>query len=174
LPAPESLTLLKERYGPVEIEFPDENGNVISLDQPRFRDKVVILQVLGSWCPNCMDETRFLAEWYDRNSARGVEIIGLAFEKKDDFEYASARIARMKSKMEVGYPILIAGSTSKASVQRALPMIDRLKSYPTTFYLDKQRRIRKIHTGFSGPGTGSYYEEFIDDFNQFVNKLLEE
>jgi thiol-disulfide isomerase/thioredoxin len=174
LPSPTSLTLLKTGYDQVEIDFPDETGKRINLNQKQFEGKVVVLQILGSWCPNCMDETKFLAEWYRKHAARGVEIIGLAFEKKDDFTYAAGRIARMKTKMNVPYPILIAGSTSIKSVQKALPMIDRVRSYPTTIYLDKEHRIRKIHTGFSGPGTGHYYEEFIDAFNQYINKLLEE
>ena len=121
-----------------------------------------------------MDETRFLTDWYNKNVMRGVEIIGLAFEKKDDFDYASGRVRRMRSIMDVTYPILIAGNTTSGSVEKALPMIDRLMSYPTTIFLDRNHHVRKIHTGFSGPGTGEYYDDFIEDFNLFINKLLEE
>jgi len=29
--------------------------------------------------------------------------------------------------------------------------------------------IRKIETGFNGPGTGEHYEEFKKEFNELIN-----
>jgi hypothetical protein len=121
-----------------------------------------------------MDEAGFLAGWYDKNKSRGVEIIGLAFERKDDFEYASGRVRRFTEKLGIHFPVLIAGSASETSKKKALPMLEKIVSFPTVIYLDRQHRIRRIHTGFSGPGTGHYYEQFVEEFNLFMNKLLEE
>ena len=53
-----------------------------------------MLQLSGTWCPNCKDETKFLAPWYEKNKDRGVEIIGLAYEKKADRAYPGIKYRR--------------------------------------------------------------------------------
>ena len=170
----ESLTFLKPGYEKLSFEFPDLEGNMVSLDDPKYQDKVVIVQVLGTWCPNCMDETRFLAEWYKEHKDKDVAIIGLAYEKKDDFEYASRRVKQMAEKLDAGYDFLIAGTPDKESTSRTLPMLNHIMSFPTTIFIDKKGTVRKIHTGFYGPGTGDYYTEFVQEFNTFTRELMEE
>ncbi|MCG8309010.1 MAG: TlpA family protein disulfide reductase [Cytophagales bacterium] len=174
LPDPYEMTFMKEGFDTFEIKFPNTSGELIDLADERFRDKIVVVQILGSWCPNCMDETRFYVDWYNRNKDRGVEIVGLAFERKADFEYAKKRIGNMKEKLGVTYEVLIAGTTSAESREKALPMLNKIMSFPTSIILDRQHKVRKIHTGFSGPGTGVYYERFVEDFDLFMDKLLSE
>lgn len=173
-PEAESLTYLKEGYDRISFSFPDVNGKAVSLEDERYKGKVVILQLLGTWCPNCMDETRFLAPWYDENNGRGVEIIGLAFENKEDFNYASARVRKMVEKMDVHYPVVIAGTDDKEKRAQALPMLNAVVAFPTTIFIGKDGAVKKIHTGFNGPGTGVYYEQFKEEFNETVNRLLSE
>jgi thiol-disulfide isomerase/thioredoxin len=174
LPDPESQTYLKEGYDKIEFTFPDINGTQVSLTDEKYSNKVIILQIFGTWCPNCMDETRFLAPWYDKNKDRGVEIIGLAFERKDDFAYASERVKKMIEKLDVRYDFLIAGTNDKERASATLPALNRIVSFPTTIFIGKDGKVKKIHTGFTGPGTGEYYEQFIEHFNETVNTLLNE
>jgi thiol-disulfide isomerase/thioredoxin len=170
----ESLTQLKKGYDKIDFSFPDVNKNYLSLKDPRFQNKVVILQLLGSWCPNCMDETKFLAPWYDKNKGRGVEIVGLAYERKADFNYASDRVKKMVSRMNMHYPVLIAGTNDKEEASKTLPMLEKVVAFPTTIFIGRDGKVKKIHTGFSGQGTGQYFEEFVQYFNQTVNDLLNE
>lgn len=174
LPDSETLTYLKEGYDKIEFAFPDVHNNVISLTDEKYKDKVVILQLGGTWCPNCMDETKFLAPWYEANRARGIEIIGLAYEQKPDFEYASNRVKMMKEKLKVSYDYLIAGTNDKAQASTTLPMLNKVVAFPTTIFIGKDGKVKKIHTGFTGPGTGIYYDQFVQDFNETVNELLAE
>jgi thiol-disulfide isomerase/thioredoxin len=174
LPDANTLTYLKEGYDRVEFTFPDLNGKEVSLTDEKYKDKVVILQIFGTWCPNCMDETRFLADWYRKNSDKGVEIIGLAYEIKPDFDYARERVLTMKEKLDVPYDFLIAGTSSTESASESLPMLNRVMSFPTSIIIDRKGEVRRIHTGFSGPATGVYYEEFVDDFNQFMKEVIDE
>lgn len=174
MPDPESLTFLKPGYEKLEFNFPDVNGNKISSADERFKNKVVILQIFGTWCPNCMDETKFLAQWYKENKNRGVEILGLAYERKDDFEYASSRVKKMKEKLGVGYDFVIAGVNDKAKASETLPALNKVLAFPTTIFIGKDGKVKNIHTGFSGPGTGIYYEQFKERFNQVVNECLAE
>lgn len=174
LPHPESLTYLKEGYDKIEFNFPDVDKNIVSLTDAKYQNKVVVLQLFGTWCPNCMDETRFLTEWYNNNKDRGVEIIGLAYERKDDFVYASERVKKMKDKLGVKYDFVIAGVNDKIKAAATLPMLNKVVAFPTTIFIGKDGKVKYIHTGFSGPGTGVYYEQFKEQFNEHINELLSE
>ena len=174
MPDPYTLTYMKEGYDQFEIKFPNSSGDLVELADDTYQNKVVVIQILGTWCPNCMDETRFYVDWIKRNPGKEVAFIGLAFERKPDAEYAFSRVDRMKTKLEVPYEVLLAGTTSQESRSEALPMLNKIMSFPTSIILDKEHKVRKIHTGFSGPGTGAYYEQFVEEFNLLMEKLLEE
>ena len=141
---------------------------------PNYKGKVVIVAILGSWCPNCLDENAFLSEWYKTNSQRGVEIIGLGFERKNDFEYAKKALSNLKTRLGITYDILFAGQSGTANASKALPALNGISAFPTTIFIDKKGKVRKVHTGFTGPATGKFYEEFKVEFNTLIDKLLEE
>lgn len=169
---PYSLAKLKAGFSSLGFHLPNLEGENISLSDERYRGKVVVVSILGSWCPNCLDEMEFLAPWYDENKDRGVEIIGIAFERKNDFGYAKAALTRLKNKYGVNYEILFGGEVGWESVANTLPEVENFSSYPTTLFIDKKGKVRKIHTGFNGPATGLFYEEFKKDFNSLINSLL--
>lgn len=174
LPDANKLTYLKEGFDKIEFSFPNLEGNLVSLDAPKYKDKVVILQVFGTWCPNCMDETKFYSKWYDKNKDRGVEIIGLAYEVKDDFEYAKARVNKVREAYNVNYDYLIAGTSDKGNASKSLPMLNHIMSFPTSIIIDRKGKVRSIHTGFSGPATGDYYLRYVEEFNTLMDTLLSE
>jgi len=174
LPAADTLTYLKPGYNKLSFAFPDLNGQTVSLSDPRYQGKVVVVQLMGSWCPNCMDETAYLAPYYRANKNRGFEIIGLAYEQSAAFEKAKPRLARLKNRFNIEYNILVAGQRDKEATAKTLPMLNHVLAFPTTIIVDKKGTVRKIHTGFSGPGTGKYYEEFVQDFESTIDKLLRE
>jgi thiol-disulfide isomerase/thioredoxin len=129
---------------------------------------------MGTWCPNCLDESQFLADYYLKNKSRGVEIIALDYERMDDFEKAKKKIARFTSRLKINYPTLFAGTTTAENKKKSLPMLNHIMSFPTTIFIGKKGTVRKIHTGFNGPATGKLYEEFKTDFNSFMEKLIKE
>ncbi len=174
MPDAESLTYLKEGYDKIDFKFPDLNHNLISPSDEKFKNKVLILQIFGTWCPNCMDETKFLVPWYNENHKRGVEILGLAYERKDDFTYASERVKKAKQKMNIPYDFVIAGVYDAEKASQSLPMLSKVLGWPTTIIIGKDGKVKYIHTGFEGPGTGIYYEQFKERFNQIINELLAE
>ena len=174
LPDAYTMTALKPGYTSLGFRLPDFDGREVSLADPKFAGKVVIVSLLGSWCPNCLDETAFLAPWYKANRTRGVEVVGLAFERKDDIEYARNQLSVFMEQFGVTYDILFAGRVGEETVAKVLPELTKLMSYPTTIFIDKKGSVRKIHTGFSGPATGKFYEEFKTGFNNTVNELVNE
>ncbi|AMR29571.1 hypothetical protein A0257_00670 [Hymenobacter psoromatis] len=175
LPDADTLTYLKKGESRLNFKFPSiVQGSSISPTDPKYKGKVVVLQILGSWCPNCMDETAYLAPWYEQNKARGVEIIGLGYERSSDYNKAAPRLRKMKERFNIGYDLAVAGVSDKDSVAKSLPQLSNFIGFPTTIFLDKKGVVRSIRTGFSGPGTGKYYEEEKAHFNRTVDKLLKE
>jgi thiol-disulfide isomerase/thioredoxin len=175
LPDADTLTYLKKGESRLNFKFPSvAKGGSISPTDAKYRGKVVVIQVLGSWCPNCMDETAFLAPWYAKNKARGVEVIGLGYERSAEYAKAAPRLRKLKERFDIGYDLAVAGVANKDSVAKSMPQLAKFLAFPTTIFLDKKGAVRSIHTGFSGPGTGRYYDEEIAGFNRTVDKLLKE
>ncbi len=169
----DELTYLKEGYDEVTFAFPNVKGDTISFPSTAYKDKVVIVQILGSWCPNCMDESRLYANLYQQYTNKGLEIIGLAFERPDDFEKIQAILKRYKQQMGLAYDILWAGKASKKIAAEKLPMLNHVMSFPTSIFIDKKGTVRKIHTGFSGPATHAY-APYVEELNDFLQLLLNE
>jgi thiol-disulfide isomerase/thioredoxin len=177
LPDEYSLTQLKDpSKARLHFSYKDLGGHMVSLSDPKFRNKVVIIQILGSWCPNCMDETKFLAPWSIQNKSRGVELIGLAYERTESYADAKRLLQPFITRFKVSYPILPTGVTVSDSLrtQKTLPEIDSIVGFPTTIFIDKKGLVRKISTGFNGPGTGAHYDLYKKEFNGLVNSLLSE
>ena len=129
---------------------------------------------MGSWCPNCIDESRFLGPYYKKNKDKGLEVIGLSFEYSDDIKISGPKIKNFIRKIGIPYPIVLAGTPEDATIGKVLPMLHKINGYPTTFIIDKQGKVREIHTGFSGPGTGVYYTDWIQEFDKTIQALLVE
>jgi thiol-disulfide isomerase/thioredoxin len=176
LPNADELTYLKNGYDKFTFSFPDENGNMISLEDERFQNKVTVVQIMGSWCPNCLDESKYYTQYLQENPNKAVAFIALAFEVAKTPEKAFQRINRLKDRIGIDYPIVLAqyGTSDKKLAQEKLPMLNHVLSYPTSIFIDKKGNVRKIHTGFNGPATGEKYTEFKQEFETFIDQLLKE
>ena len=176
LPSANELTYLKEGYDSLDFVFSNTSDELVGLKDDRFKDKVVVVQIMGTWCPNCLDESKYYADFYKKNKDKGVEFIALAFEYAKDKETAFSRIDRLAYKIDIDYPILLAqyGGADKSKAQKKLPMLNHVLSYPTSIFIDKKGKVRKIHTGFNGPATGEKYTEFKKEFESFVAELPNE
>lgn len=175
LPSAYSITALKPGFNKITFSFPNLKGEKISLKDEKFKNKVVIVQMLGSWCPNCMDEAAYIAEFYKRYHAKGVEVIGLAYERTADFAKSKKRVENLQKRFEIPYDLLLTGfSNEKGEPIKSLPMLASFNAFPTMFIIDKKGEVRKIHTGFSGPGTGEHYHAFVKEFEKMIDELLAE
>ncbi|QWX85492.1 TlpA family protein disulfide reductase [Cellulophaga sp. HaHaR_3_176] len=176
LPNEDNLTYLKDGFDVFDFSFPDETGKLISLSDDQFIDKPVIVQIMGTWCPNCLDETKYLTNYLNENPENEIEVVALAFEYAKTDTLAFKSINRLKDRVGVKYPILLAqyGSIDKDLAQEKLPMLNHVLSYPTTIFIDKKGEVRKIKTGFNGPATGDKFEAFKNDFEKLVSTLISE
>lgn len=168
---PNDLTFLKEDYDKIEFKFPNTEGKMVSLDDEKYKGKAKIIQIFGTWCPNCRDETNFLKKYLNNNKHTDLEVIALAFEKHRALEKATASVKRYKDKLNLPYEMLIAGYSDKNEAAQSLPMLNHILSYPTMIFIDKNDKVTKIHTGFNGPAT-SEFENFKKEFEENVQEIL--
>lgn len=171
---PDSLTYVKKQHEPFSFRALNLEGDTIIFDAGFFRDKVTIVQVFGSWCPNCTDESRFMKELFNTHKNRGLHIIPVAFERTPDFTVSKTAVLRQFEELELDYPPYFGGGAGKGNAAKVFSQLNTISSFPTAIFIDKSGNVRKIHTGFYGPGTGEHYEHNTAELSTFLESLLNE
>lgn len=176
LPQDDVAMYLRPGEEKLHFTFNDLDGRPVSINDERFQNKVVVVQLMGSWCPNCMDETAFLSSYYSKNKERGFEVVSLAYEYSTNRERSVKTLKKFQQRFNVTYPMLITGVTVNDSLrtEKTLPELTPIKFFPSSVILDKKGRVRKLDTGFNGPGTGDHYIKYKKEFEETIDKLLEE
>ncbi len=157
-----------------DVVFPDLDGRPTSLDDPRFAGRARIVEIFGSWCPNCNDATRFLVELDRTYRDRGLSIVGLAFEMTGELERDTEQVRLYAEHHGADYPMLIGGVSDKQEASRSFPLLDRIRSFPTTIFMDADGRVRAVHQGYAGPATGEANRELRLRFETLIQELLAE
>ena len=169
-----SLTYLVKRDQTVLLEdLIKMNGKKTNIDLAA-KNKLTIIQIMGTWCPNCLDETQMLLQFQKDYGAKGLQVMALAFEVGSDTKKQRARLKNWIKAMSVNYPVYLAGTSSKDAASARFPMLNGIMSFPTTLLVDQQGKIIAIHTGFSGPATGQAYADFVRNFRQEIEGALAE
>jgi peroxiredoxin len=146
-------------------------GHIVSNTDARFRNKVVIVAIGGSWCPNCHDEAPFLVELYRQYHSRGLEIVAMSFEEAEQLNNPT-RLRAFIKRYGIQYPVLLAGQQSDLDAK--LPQAVNLNAWPTTFFLGRDGRVRSVHAGFAGAASGEFHRQLKEEVNGLVERLLAE
>lgn len=174
LPAPTDPaqhTRVKNPSEPFAFSFPDLNGKIVSNTDERFRNKVVIVSVTGSWCPNCHDEAPYLQALYQKYRSLGLEVVALDFEDAEQFKKLTRPAAFVK-KYGLEYPFLIGGETKEVGAK--LPQAENLNTWPATFFLGRDGRVRAVHAGFAAPASGEFHTQLVAEITHTLETLLAE
>ncbi len=163
---------LNNSEGAFRFTFPDLEGKSVGLSDPRFTGKVVLVNLFGSWCPNCNDEAPLLAAWHREYRDRGLEVIGLAYEVTGNVERDRELVRRFAKRHGTEYPLLLAGTSDKKAAGATLPDLSAVAAFPTTIFIGRDGKVRKIHSGFDGPGTGKHFEALQKEFVATIEELL--
>jgi len=167
-------TQLRDSRQPFAFTFPDVDGNPVSLTDARFRSKVVLVTLGGTWCPNCHDEAQFLVPFYGEHRDQGFEIVALMFERHGEFAKAARAVRRYREDLGIEFPTLVAGLSETDDASKALPMLSGVYGFPTAILVDRNGTVRSIHVGFAGPATGRHHDEHVKEFREEVERLLAE
>ncbi len=168
---PSRFTSVKDPSEPLRFSFPDLSGRMVSNADPQFQGKVLIVSIGGSWCPNCHDETPFLVELYKKYKARGLEIVALSFEEEAQIKNP-VRLRAFIKRYGVEFTVLVPGEPK--DLNEKVPQGVNLNSFPTTFFLGRDGRVRSAHAGFPGKATGSFHIEAKEEITALVEQLLAE
>jgi thiol-disulfide isomerase/thioredoxin len=165
---------LTNAAGRFQFGFPDLDGNPVTLTDDRFRGKVVMVNIFGSWCPNCNDEAPLLAAWDRKYRQQGLEIVGLAYEFTGNAARDCEMVRRFARRHDIGYTLLLAGVSDKSKASATLPDITRVLAYPTTLFIGRDGTVKKIYSGFAGPGTGAHFDKLRTEIESLIEALLAE
>lgn len=168
----EELTFSKNINEKINVSFPDLNNKITSLNDKKFENKPIVLQVMGSWCPNCMDESAYLSEVYNKYQKEGLEIVALAFEKTTDYTKARQQVSRLVSRYHIKYTVLLTLQTGKDKATESLAFLNKITAFPTTIFLNKDHQVVKVLTGFNGPATGIEYDKLKENTEHIIKTLL--
>ena len=168
---PSQFTSVKDPTEPLRFNFPDLGGRPVANSDERFRGKVVLVNITGSWCPNCHDEVPFLVELYRRYHDRGLEIVGLSFEEAAQLKNPT-RLKAFIKRYGVEYTVLLAGEPKDAPEK--LPQAINLNSFPTTFFVGRDGRVRGVTAGFPGKASGRFHDEAKAEIAARIERMLAE
>jgi thiol-disulfide isomerase/thioredoxin len=153
---PVHITTLKNLKKPFTFYGTTARGKLVTSEDTALKNKALIIDIMGTWCHNCMDAAPLLQQIYSEFGKDGLEIIGLAFEISDNT-----------------YTVLYCGSTSDANVELKLQsQLNDFYAYPTTIFVDTKGNVKKIHAGFNGPGSGEEYQRQIQQYYETVNQIV--
>ena len=172
LPNPNTHTRLRRPGEPFRFRYPDLEGHPVAWDDARFRGKVVVVSITGTWCPTCHEEAPFLQELYARHRAQGLEVVGLAFEYTGEPERDRKQLRIFARRHGLTYPLLLAGSTDEA--KEKLAQLENFGAYPTTLFIGRDGRVRRIHAGFDGQATGERFSRLKTGMESLIRELLAE
>ena len=168
---PSRYTSVKDPSEPFHFRFPDLDGHMVSDTDIRFRGKVVMVSVGGSWCPNCHDEAPFLMELYRKYRSKGLEVVELSFEDADVLK-DPWRVRAFNKRYGIEYPVLLAGEPSELNAK--LPGAVNLNTFPATFFLGRDGLVRSVHAGFASVAMGEYHRQLKEEVTRLVVRLLAE
>jgi len=168
---PELHTRMKNPNEPFRFSFPDLEGKVISDTDAKFYNKVVIVNIGGSWCPNCHDEAPYLEALYKKYRQLGLEIVMLDFEDAEQLKKLT-RLPAFIKKYSLDYTFLVAGE--RKELQAKVPQAENLNAWPTTFFLGRDGKVRAVHAGFAAPASGEFHNELMQSITRTVETLLAE
>jgi thiol-disulfide isomerase/thioredoxin len=159
---------------PFRFGFPDLDGRLVTERDPRFKGKVVMVDVFGTWCPTCHDAAPELVRLHRKYRQRGLEIVGLAYEVSGDTAVDRRQVRRYREKFGIPFTLLLAGVNDTEAAAATLPQLQGFTSFPTTIFLDRNGKVRRIHAGFYGPATGAQHAKQVGDWEREVERLLTE
>jgi len=168
---PTRHTGVKDKSEPFHFSFTDLEGKTVSDTDPRFKNKVVLVNITGSWCPNCHDEAPFLEETYKKFRGRGLEIVALSFEEADQLKDPT-RLKAFIQHYGIDYTVLLCGTTDEAKDK--LSQASNWDSWPTTFFIGRNGLVRSVHAGFPSKASGELYTKAKEEFTAQVEHLLAE
>ncbi len=169
----ETLTSVKDPAEPFRFSGVDASGKTVNQDSSEFKGKALIIDIFGTWCPNCHDEAPVLEKLYRKYHDQGLVIVGLAYEYIDDQERDLRQIGIYRAKFGVTFPLLLTGTTAEGQIAKTLPQLVNFGAFPTSIYVDRSGHVKAILAGFTGPSTGEKFQQVQERMDELAREIVE-
>jgi thiol-disulfide isomerase/thioredoxin len=171
LKRPEEISFVTEDQ-PFDFELPNQDGEIVNWEKLQLDGKVVIIDIMGTWCPNCMDASRALKDLSMPYSENDLVILPVLFEYHDDLTKAKNAFSKYSEQLNIPEKFLFGGRASKKIATEKFPMLNSISSFPTLIFIGRDRKVAQVYTGFYGPGTGDYYTDFMESKKDLLQTLV--
>ncbi len=168
----ETLTKVKDPQQPFRFSGVDPSGKTLDQSSPEFAGKPLIVDIFGTWCPNCHDEAPVLEKLYQKYRDQGLQIVGLAYEYTDDQQRSLQQIGIYRTKFGITFPLLLAGTTDAGQIAKTLPQLEGFGAFPTSIFIDRAGHVQAILAGFTGPSTGEKFQEVQQRMDQLAQQIV--
>jgi thiol-disulfide isomerase/thioredoxin len=173
LPSAFELSTWNEQISLEQLHFPDLDGHERSIIGDDQKGHPLIIEIFGSWCPNCHDAGKYLSEIDQRYHDRGLRVLGLAFELTGDLARDAAQVRKYQQRHALSFPIFIGGLADKEKASQQFPALDRIRAYPTLIFVNRDGSVKAVYTGFSGPAAGETHLRLRERFETIIEAMLE-
>ena len=170
----DELTWMKNPKETLSLKLNSDEKTECSFGEKDWKGKVTLFQIMGTWCPNCTDESRFVKSMYEKYHAQGLEVVPVSFERGSDKQVAFTRINSQAKQMALPYPVYLGSGADSPQKAAAIvfSQLNHVMSFPTLILIGKDGKVKKVWTGFYGPGTGVHHSEHTKEIeNALLNEL---
>ena len=168
-------TTMKNPNGAFTFACTSLTGETVRHTDARFTKKALAIDIMGTWCHNCMDESPVLEDLYKAYGKDGFEVVGLSYEIKDDVQLGIKNLTLYRDRYKLSYPLLYCGSMDDANLEKQLhSQLDNFFAYPTLIFVDRKGKVQSIHTGFQGPGAGDRYPLQVKKLRELTEAVVAE
>jgi thiol-disulfide isomerase/thioredoxin len=170
----DELTWMKNPKEVLSLKLNADAKTERSFGEKDWKGKVNLVQIMGTWCPNCTDESRFVKSMYEKYHTQGLEVVPVSFERGTDKQVSFTRINSQAKQMALPYPVYLGSGADSPQKAAAIvfAQLNHVMSFPTLILIGKDGKVKKVWTGFYGPGTGVHYAEHIAEIEDAVLRLL--
>ena len=145
----QSVKPAKDRKLAPDFTLKDASGKAVKLSD--YRGKAVIIDFWATWCGPCKVEIPWFIEFQRKYKDRGLVVLGVA---SGDEDWTVVR--PFAEQMKINYPVLQGNDTTA-------DLYGGIEALPTTFIVDREGRIAKIHIGLASK----------EDFENAIEKILD-
>lgn len=169
----DELTWMQNPKDVLKLKLDVDAKTERSFGEKDWKEKVTLVQIMGTWCPNCTDESRFVKSMYEKYSGQGLQVVPVSFERGTDKKVSFTRINSQAKQMALPYPVYLGSGADSPQKAAAIvfSQLNHVMSFPTLILIGKDGMVKKVWTGFYGPGTGVHY---IEHTKEIENALLKE
>ena len=120
------------------FELKDLEGKTVKLSD--FKDKVVIVDIWGTWCPPCRMEIPHFVALDKKYREKGLQIVGINFERGEP-DAVNKLITEFAKEHGIEYKLVL-------GEESLLEKVPNFEGFPTTIFIDRTGKVRLKEVGY--------------------------